>query len=123
MESGKKVSSFSKLIWYSFSEIFFTGSTLDILSPDCRRISCPILRSKTSLLEISKLSLPSIPKAAQMIEINISNINPNRYLGFPEKRFRLRSIVSIFYLQRLHFYLQSKRSVLKDRKVFSLSQR
>lgn len=106
---------------FTFCDLFYRG-TLDVLSPDCRSSSCPILRSKTSRLAMSKSSLSAIVKATQTTEINESNINPNRYLRFPVLRFRLTCIMSIIYLQSLHFYLQSKSFKPKNIKVDSLNQ-
>jgi Two component regulator propeller len=53
---------------------------------------------------------------------NESDINPYRYLRFPERRFRLLNILFTIYLQRLHFYLQSKSLKPKNIKVDLLHQ-
>ena len=76
----------------------------------------PVDKTKQTHLKIISRPKPKIT------EINESNINPYRSFRFPERKFRLSGILFTVYLQRLHFYLQSKSLKPKNIKVDLLHQ-
>jgi hypothetical protein len=67
-------------------------------------------------------SLPVVPKATPVKEINTGRTNLQQVLRSPKSKFRLSNLPFTIYLQRLHFYLQCKLPALKYIKVFLLHQ-
>lgn len=80
MESGVNANSFSNRIKYSDADFFSIGMTLELSSPMADNISCPILRSLTSITPLwpSGLALlmpiQAIPAPQSRISMILKNL-------------------------------------------------